>query len=186
MPNERTGKPQSTHTSTPLSSPWVMASAISSWLGDFGGSASRRERRKMLLKRTELLKIQSKRVNSELYQHIASGIARYSSSKRKVPKWIKVKIKGQNFCLAPCSSQLLWHCLDLWSFLDKVSLSIGKSWPASRASQWQKKKKKSKGSNPNPWHFISTTVNLCLSSCQHPKLNGQHCSFLMPILPHCF
>lgn len=183
MPNERTGKPQSTHTSTQVLSPWVMPTAISSWLGDFGGSRSRRERRQMIFKRTELLKIQSKRVNSSLYQHRASGIARYSSSKRKVPKWLKVKIKGQNFCLAPCSSQLLWHWLDFWSFLGKISLSIRKSWPASWASQL---KNKSEGSNPNPWHFISTTVNLCLSSCQPQKLNGQHCSFLMPTLLHCF
>lgn len=46
MPNERTGKPQSTHTSTPLSSPWVMATAISSWLGTLGeaGAEGKEER----------------------------------------------------------------------------------------------------------------------------------------------
>lgn len=64
MPNERTGNPQSTCTSTLLLSPWVMPNAISSWLGDFRGSGSRRDRRKVIFKRTELLKIQSRRVNS--------------------------------------------------------------------------------------------------------------------------
>ena len=141
MLNELSGRPQSTrafqHFSfLPGSCPMSFHHGQGTW-----GKWEQKGKKKDDLYKNRLLKIQSKEINSKLYQHTARGKARDSSSKNKAPKWIKVKIKEQNFCLAPSSSQQFWYRLYLWLFFffsGELSPSIRKSWPAALASQWKR------------------------------------------------
>lgn len=184
MLNELSGRPQSTrafqHFSfLPGSCPMSFHHGQGTW-----GKWEQKGKKKDDLYKNRLLKIQSKEINSKLYQHTARGKARDSSSKNKVPKWIKVKIKEQNFCLAPSSSQQFWYRLYLWLyFFFRWIITKHKKVMTSCLSIPMEKRK---GSNPNFWHIIFTTANLCLSFCQPWKLNGQHCPFLMPVLLCCF